>query len=272
MDPKRFDEFSKGLAAATSRRNLVKGLGGGILGGAFALAGLGRADAKPAKVGICHHTGNRNIPVVYEEVSASTAATLLARGTPSRERSRTVVSAGMRAPRTMPASLLFAMAAAADSPRSTPSIAPIATGASGAPALPSAAAVLKPAPVRSSPEKLAAAPPAMGTPCWTNNRAIPVNVRVADRYRSTVNAAWTTIASPDSAVATRLQAFPPVSAAKKPAWRRATTAQMGPERSRAVLATAFRPTGGGTCIANICPTPCPPGENCVNGIICVAYP
>jgi hypothetical protein len=80
VDPKRFDEISKGLAAATSRRNLVKGLGGGILGGALALVGHSHAGAKPARVGICHHTGNRNIPVVYEEVSASTAAVLLSRG------------------------------------------------------------------------------------------------------------------------------------------------------------------------------------------------
>jgi hypothetical protein len=80
MDPKRFDDLSKGLAAATSRRSLVKGIGGGILGGALALAGLGRAGAKPARVGVCHKTGNVNIPVAYVEVSTSTAQVLLSRG------------------------------------------------------------------------------------------------------------------------------------------------------------------------------------------------
>ena len=80
MDPKRFDEISRSLAAGTSRRRFIKGLSGGILGGTLALIGRGHTGAKSAKVGICHYTGNRNIPVVYQEVSASTAPILLTRG------------------------------------------------------------------------------------------------------------------------------------------------------------------------------------------------
>lgn len=81
MDPRRFDELSKGLASRSSRRSVVKGLGAGVLGGALALVGRGRADAKPpVRVGVCHLTGNVNKPVAYIEVSPSMATTLVSRG------------------------------------------------------------------------------------------------------------------------------------------------------------------------------------------------
>lgn len=81
MDPKRFDDLSKGLATGTSRRSLVKGISGGVLGGALAMVGLGKASAKPpVRVGVCHLTGNANKPVAYIEVSPSMANTLVSRG------------------------------------------------------------------------------------------------------------------------------------------------------------------------------------------------
>ena len=81
MDPRRFDELSKGLASRSSRRSVVKGLGAGVLGGVLAMAGLGKASAKPpARVGVCHLTGNANKPVAYIEVSPSMANTLVSRG------------------------------------------------------------------------------------------------------------------------------------------------------------------------------------------------
>lgn len=80
MDPQRFDDLSKVLASRPSRRSVVKGIGAGIIGGALGLAGRNRVDAGPARVGICHRTGNRNIPISYIQVSPGTAATLIARG------------------------------------------------------------------------------------------------------------------------------------------------------------------------------------------------
>lgn len=80
MDPQRFDDLSKVLASRPSRRGVVKGIGGGIIAGALAMAGRSRADAGPARVGVCHHTGNVNKPIALVQVSPATAATLLARG------------------------------------------------------------------------------------------------------------------------------------------------------------------------------------------------
>ena len=80
LEPKRFDDLSKGLATATSRRTLVKGLGGGILGGALALAGLNRAGAKADKVGICHHTDSASSPIVQISVASNSVPEHLAHG------------------------------------------------------------------------------------------------------------------------------------------------------------------------------------------------
>lgn len=80
MDSQRFDELSKVLASRPSRRGVVKGIGGGIIAGTLALAGRGRADAGPARVGVCHRTGNVNKPISLIQVSPGAAATLLSRG------------------------------------------------------------------------------------------------------------------------------------------------------------------------------------------------
>src|SRR6478609_10839241 len=80
MDPKRFDQISKSLATGTSRRTFVKGLSGGILGGALALAGRNRVDAKAGKVGICHHTGSASNPIVQISVASNAVPAHLSHG------------------------------------------------------------------------------------------------------------------------------------------------------------------------------------------------
>src|SRR5262245_57502852 len=47
MDGQRFDEFARALAGGTSRRRLLRGVGG-LIGVAAGLAGAGATSAKPA--------------------------------------------------------------------------------------------------------------------------------------------------------------------------------------------------------------------------------
>ena len=81
MDAHRFDDLTKTLATAHSRRRVVRALVGGAAGGFLVLLGRGAAGAKPAdKVGVCHLTGDSAHPVVYLEVAASSVAEHLAHG------------------------------------------------------------------------------------------------------------------------------------------------------------------------------------------------
>lgn len=63
MDGRRFDDLTRPLAVGTSRRLLLRALGGGLLGGALALAGQERAACQPYG-GIClrHSHGGRLRP------------------------------------------------------------------------------------------------------------------------------------------------------------------------------------------------------------------
>jgi len=81
MESGRFDRFTKGLGEERSRRGMLKLLGVATLG-AVGVAGFRRgADAAPPpRVGVCHLTGNVNIPYAYIMVSPSTAAVLVGRG------------------------------------------------------------------------------------------------------------------------------------------------------------------------------------------------
>lgn len=56
MEGNRFDELARGFAKNASRRSMVKGLGASALAVAAGLVGR-RAEAKGAKVNICHRTG-----------------------------------------------------------------------------------------------------------------------------------------------------------------------------------------------------------------------
>lgn len=50
----QFDQFTKVLAQATSRRRALRGIGGGLIGGVLASLGAGKAWAAGNKVTICH--------------------------------------------------------------------------------------------------------------------------------------------------------------------------------------------------------------------------
>src|SRR5438105_1546419 len=53
MEPSRFDELTKTLATATSRRQALKTIAATTLGGILGLGGIGTAFAKPK----CHRPG-----------------------------------------------------------------------------------------------------------------------------------------------------------------------------------------------------------------------
>ena len=81
MDGERFDRFTKGLGEQRSRRGVLKRVGATALG----LAGIASVRkaaeaAPPPKVGVCHLTGNANMPYSYIMVSPSMATTLARRG------------------------------------------------------------------------------------------------------------------------------------------------------------------------------------------------
>ncbi len=65
MDGQKFDELVRGLATGSSRRRVLKGIGGGALAGALSLVGMRRGRAQEedlecaAKVGICHHSDKK---------------------------------------------------------------------------------------------------------------------------------------------------------------------------------------------------------------------
>ncbi len=81
MDDDRFDSITRRLAAGASRRDVLRKLAGGALGGTLAVAGLRRSGAAPAgKVGICHNTGSASNPLVYIEVSENAVPAHAAHG------------------------------------------------------------------------------------------------------------------------------------------------------------------------------------------------
>lgn len=81
MDSGHFDQFTRGLGEGRSRRGVLKVLGAAALG-AVGIAGHRRGveAAPPPRVGVCHRTGNANIPYSYIMVSPSMATTLEKRG------------------------------------------------------------------------------------------------------------------------------------------------------------------------------------------------
>jgi hypothetical protein len=69
------------LASGVSRRRVVRGLGGGLLGALAAVAGSGRAWARgQVKVSLCHGTGTEEPAFIFVEVDELAVASLLAHG------------------------------------------------------------------------------------------------------------------------------------------------------------------------------------------------
>lgn len=84
MDDQRFDALVKALVTGTSRRRLLRGLGGSVMAGTLSLVGRGRLHAQeddcPEKVGICHRTASRRRPFVFIEVCADAVSDHAAHG------------------------------------------------------------------------------------------------------------------------------------------------------------------------------------------------
>ena len=80
MDAYRFDHLTRSLVTAPSRRRVAKALAGGVGSGLLALLGGGAVAAKPAKVGVCHLTGDPANPIVYIQVDESAVAEHVAHG------------------------------------------------------------------------------------------------------------------------------------------------------------------------------------------------
>jgi hypothetical protein len=81
MDQDRFDRFTRTMAEGASRRQVLRQMIGGAMGGVLALKGVRSAGAAPAgKVNICHHTGSASNPFEYISVSQNAVAAHTAHG------------------------------------------------------------------------------------------------------------------------------------------------------------------------------------------------
>ncbi len=250
----------------------LKGLGGGILGGAFALAGLGRADAKPAKVGICHHTGNRNIPVVYEEVSASTAATLLARGD------------------TLPGTVTDCSFCGDACTSNDACFTPVCNGGSCglAPVDPvdctysdwsewSACSAECGGGTQTRTRTIVTGEACGGIPCDGDSLLDQQSCNTGECAGGGQVPLYGECSVDDDCESGQCgcdspPGFPSCFCREETCLAEGDDCSNGSGAVSCCTGDCISSNGGGTCIANICPTPCPPGENCVNGIICVAYP
>ena len=79
MDGNRFDDMSRRLAAGVSRREALRRIVGGAIGGSLALTGLRRVGAA-TKVWVCHQTGSATNPFNYIEVSENAVPAHAAHG------------------------------------------------------------------------------------------------------------------------------------------------------------------------------------------------
>ncbi len=80
MDGDRFDGITRRLAQGVSRREALRKIAGGAIGGSLALGGLRRAGAQANKVGVCHQTGSASNPFEYIEVSENAVPAHAAHG------------------------------------------------------------------------------------------------------------------------------------------------------------------------------------------------
>lgn len=77
MEPTRFDELTRRLAAGASRRTVLRGLVGG-LAGSLGVTRVTTANAD--KVTICHHTSSPANPWVQQSIAAAAVPDRLAAG------------------------------------------------------------------------------------------------------------------------------------------------------------------------------------------------